>query len=43
MKQNNITDLQKRRADNIIWNCAKDYSFVPDFKAYDADGRVDLY
>ena len=43
MKQNNITDLQKRRADNIIWNCAKDYSFVPDFKAYDADGNVDLY
>ena len=42
MKQN-ITDLQKRRADNIIWNCAKDYSFVPDFKAYDADGDVDLY
>ena len=42
MKQN-ISDLQKRRADNIIWNCAKDYSFVPDFKAYDADGEVDLY
>ena len=39
----NITELQKRRADNIIWNCAKDYSFVPDFKAYDADGNVDLY
>ena len=38
-----ITDLQKRRADNIIWNCAKDYSFVPDFKAYDANGNVDIY
>ena len=39
----NITDLQKRRADNIIWNCAKDYSFAPDFKAYDSNGDVDLY
>ncbi len=38
-----VTDLQKRRADNIIWNCAKDYSFSPDFKAYDADGNVDIY
>ena len=39
----NITDLQKRRADNIIWNCAKDYSFAPDFKAYDSEGNVDIY
>ena len=42
MKQT-IPDLQKRRADNIIWNCAKDYSFTPDFKAYDSSGNVDLY
>ena len=39
----NITDLQKRRADNIIWNCAEDYSFAPDFKAYDSNGEVDIY
>ena len=39
----NITDFQKRRADNIIWNCANDYSFVPDFKAYDSSGDVDIY
>lgn len=39
----NITDLQKRRAENIIWNCAEDYSFAPDFKAYDANGDVDIY
>ena len=39
----NITELQKRRADNIIWNCAGDYSFAPDFKAYDSSGGVDLY
>ena len=41
--EQNITDLQKRRADNIIWNCAKDYSFAPDFKAYDSNGDVDIY
>ncbi len=39
----NITDFQKRRADNIIWTCAKDYSFAPDFKAYDSRGGADLY
>ena len=39
----NHTDLQKRRADNIIWNGAKDYSFVPDFRAYNSSGEVDLY
>ena len=38
-----ITELQKRRADNIIWNCAEDYTFTPDFKAYDRSGDVDLY
>ena len=38
-----ITDLQKRRADNIIWACAKDYSFAPDFKAYDGSGEADIY
>ena len=39
----NISDLRKRRADNIIWNCAGDYSFAPDFKAYDNRGEVDIY
>ena len=38
-----ISDLQKRRADNIVWGCAEDYSFIPDFKAYDRDGKVDIY
>ena len=37
------TDLQKRRADNIIWTCADDYSFSPDFKAYDSNGDADIY
>ncbi|MBR0208269.1 MAG: hypothetical protein IJQ43_05185 [Oscillospiraceae bacterium] len=43
MKDLTISELQKRRADNIIWNCAKDYSFTPDFMAYDGDGKADLY
>lgn len=42
MKQE-ISELQKRRADNIIWSVARDYSFVPDFKAYDSHGNVDIY
>ena len=37
------TELQKRRADNIIWNCAEDYGFAPDFKAFDSSGEADLY
>ena len=41
--EQSITELQKRRADNIIWNCAGDYSFAPDFKAYDSRGDVDFY
>ena len=43
MMNQTVTDLQKRRADNIIWNCAEDYSFAPDFKAYDSNGDVDIY
>ena len=38
-----ISELQRRRAENIIWNCAGDYSFAPDFKAFDSSGNVDLY
>ena len=41
--EQNITELQKRRADNIIWTCADDYSFAPDFKAYDSSGDADIY
>ena len=40
---NTVTDLQRRRAVNQIWNAAKDYSFVPDFKAYDGEGNAELY
>ena len=38
-----VSDLQRRRAENIIWNAAQSHSFTPDFKAYDADARADLY
>lgn len=38
-----ILDQEKRRARNLIWNAAEDYGFEPDFKAYDEEGRADLY
>lgn len=38
-----ILDSQKRRAQNLIWNAAGDYSFEPTFKAYDQNGMADLY
>lgn len=38
-----ILDSEKRRAQNLIWNAAGDYSFEPEFKAYDEEGRADLY
>ena len=38
-----VSDLQKRRAENIIWNAAGSHDFTPDFKAYDADASADLY
>ncbi len=41
--EQNFSEFQRRRADNIIWNCARDYSFAPDFKAYDSKGEVDIY
>ena len=38
-----VNDLQRRRAENIIWNAARSHDFTPDFKAYDTDARADLY
>ena len=40
---NEVSELQKRRAVNIIWNAAHSHDFQPDFKAYDEDGRAELY
>ena len=38
-----IQEQEKRRASNLIWNAAQDYDFEPDFKAYDEEGKADLY
>lgn len=38
-----ITELQRKRAENIIWSCAGNYAFTPDFKAYDKAGKADIY
>ena len=38
-----VSELQRRRAVNQIWNAAQDYGFIPDFKAYDKDGKAELY
>ena len=38
-----IEEREQRRAENLIWNAADDYSFTPDFRVYDADGRAELY
>ena len=40
---NAVSDQERRRAVNLIWNAAQSYHFVPDFKAYDAEGHADLY
>ena len=38
-----ISDLQKKRAYNLIWNAAADYTFAPDFKFYTEEGKADIY
>lgn len=38
-----IQEQEKRRASNLIWNAAQNYDFEPDFKAFDEEGRADLY
>ena len=38
-----IQEQEKRRASNLIWNAAQDYTFEPDFKAFDEEGQADLY
>ncbi len=32
-----------QRASNIIWNASGDYSFKPDIKAYDENGKANVY
>jgi hypothetical protein len=40
--RNNLA-LDDKRALNIIWNASDDYSFQPQFKAYDEKGQADIY
>ncbi len=36
-------EREERRATNLIWNAAGDYSLHPTSRAYDADGSADVY
>ncbi|MBS6748899.1 MAG: hypothetical protein KH339_00220 [Firmicutes bacterium] len=36
-------ERQERRATNLIWNSARDYSLAPAVRAYDTDGFADIY
>ena len=38
-----IRESEQRRADNLIWNAAGDYSFCPWLRIYDPEGRAELY
>ena len=38
-----VSEFQQRRAENIIWTAAGKHDFSPDFKAYDLEGRAELY
>lgn len=38
-----ITEFEKKRAANLIWNGAEDYTIEPGFRVYDEDGRADVY
>ncbi len=38
-----IREYEQRRADNLIWNAAGDYSIVPRMRVYDRDGCAELY
>lgn len=38
-----ITEFEKKRAANMIWNGAQDYQAETGFRVYDEDGRADIY
>jgi hypothetical protein len=38
-----LSESETRRAVNLIWNAARDYTFEPDFKVFDENGRAELY
>lgn len=38
-----ISEFEKKRAANLIWNSARDYSIETGFRVYDEDGKADVY
>lgn len=38
-----ISEFEKKRAANLIWNSAHDYTIETGFRVYDTDGRADIY
>ena len=38
-----ITEFEKKRAANLIWNGAHDYTVDPGFRVFDEQGHADLY
>ncbi len=38
-----ITEFEKKRAANLIWNGAQDYTIRTGFRVYDMEGRADVY
>lgn len=38
-----ITEFEKKRAANLIWNSAHDYTIETGFRVYDFDGKADIY
>lgn len=38
-----VSEFEKKRAANLIWNGAMDYSIEPGFRVYDEEGRADVY
>lgn len=38
-----LTEFEKKRAANMIWNAAGNYKISPGFRMYDNEGKADLY
>ena len=38
-----VSEFEKKRADNLILNSARDYSLHPEFRVFDKEGRAELY
>ena len=38
-----VSEFEKKRADNLILNSARNYSLHPEFRVFDADGKAELY